>query len=173
MEDTTKSRTSSFSSTHYSSYSLPLLCCDWQQVRQYGTVQCLHQISGIAFLVGMEPPFFRVSTHDHPLIFSPEHIESERLLLRRWMERDYDPLGSASNDKEKFFLIVQKRYLCASQNIRLAHVSLKLPKIILTSFSFNFSSAVVTSVAKLCVSTTSMLLLSRSATNRLCACTWT
>lgn len=71
---------------------------------------------------------------------------------------------------KEFLLINRFLYLCASQNIRLAHVSLKLPKIILTSFSFNFSSAVVTSVAKLCVSTTSMLLLSRSATNRLCAC---
>lgn len=154
-----------FSSTHYPSYSLPLLRCDWQQVCQYGTVQCLHQISGIAFLVRMEPPFFRVSTHDHPLIFSPEHIESER--EDEWNEIRSSQLGI---EGQRIFNQKQKRYLCASQNIRLAHVSLKLPKIILTSFSFNFSSAVVTSVAKLCVSTTSMLLLSRSATNRLCAC---
>lgn len=69
--------------THYSSYSLPLLRCDWQQVRQYSAVQCLHQIGGIAFLVRMEPPFLRVSTHDHPLIFSPEHIESGNVINGR------------------------------------------------------------------------------------------
>lgn len=94
-----------FSSTHYPSYSLPLLRCDWQQVCQYGTVQCLHQISGIAFLVRMEPPFFRVSTHDHPLIFSPEHIESER----------EDEWNSASKDKE--FLIKSKSVTCAPRRI--------------------------------------------------------